>query len=34
MPYRYVFSEKRSAGMKFKNKKEFRYVIPAHFELC
>jgi hypothetical protein len=28
--YRYVFLEKRSAGMKFRNKNKFRYGIPAY----
>jgi hypothetical protein len=31
IPYRYVFLEKRSAGMKLRNKIKFRQ-IPAHFE--
>lgn len=30
-PHRYVFFEKINAGMKFTNRKKFRY-IPVHFE--
>jgi hypothetical protein len=30
IPYQYVFLEKISAGMKFRNQKEFRYGIAAY----
>jgi hypothetical protein len=30
MSYRYLFSEKRSVGIKFRNKETFRYGIPAY----
>jgi hypothetical protein len=30
IPYRYVVLEERSAGMKFRNNKKFRYGVPAY----